>query len=699
MKVSIGMNLTTAPWGGGNQFGLALVESLQQRGVEVSFDLNAPDLDLILLADPRPELKITAYTHHDVMKYLRWRNPRAIVVHRINECDERKGETNNINPKLRQAARIADHTVFVSSWLRDLHLAQGMTPQSHSVILNGSDPQIFNAVGYQRWDKKSPLKLITHHWGNHWFKGFDIYQHIDSLVPKNNITFTYIGKLPDGLQLKHTRYIAPKSGKELAALLRQHHVYVTGSQFEPGSNHQNEGALCGLPLLYRESGSLPEYCEGYGIGFTAENFAEKLEDMRLNYDFWVERMAYYPHTADRTTTAYYQLFAELLEKRDELVSRRQWPVPNLKSEKTRSIDWLKSLREPLLTYVQSLHMGDGRYRLASEGLTEAGQQMALATGCWALKIYYMLGAESEFEKIIPFIQSFQVKGNPMHLPFAKNAFLDLALLKPIIWSRPRRQRLFDRIFRPRQFTRLQAAISAETKQAIASLAQVGAQPLHPYDGFPQTPAALTHYLQGLNWSNPWESGAHLAAIAVYLRTEAPRLMPHQKIGPLLDICNHQIESLVNQETGAYFRGQKPDYGQMVNGAMKILTALEWLETPVHCPEKLIDTVLSRLPEAEGCHLVDTVYVLSRCAVQTDYRKSELQNYVLRVVDMLVKHYHPLEGGFSYYIGRSQPFYYEVRVTHQRPVSDLHGTVLLTWAAVLILKLLEVESEHWRVIRA
>ena len=53
----------------------------------------------------------------------------------------------------------------------------------------------------------------------------------------------------------------------LAAELKRHHAYVTGSMNEPGGNHQNEGALCGLPLLYRRSGCMPEYCAGFGIDF------------------------------------------------------------------------------------------------------------------------------------------------------------------------------------------------------------------------------------------------------------------------------------------------------------------------------------------------------------------------------------------------------------------------------------------------
>ena len=47
----------------------------------------------------------------------------AIIVHRINECDERKG-TNNMNSLLKRANYVSDHTIFIASWLKELNLWQ-----------------------------------------------------------------------------------------------------------------------------------------------------------------------------------------------------------------------------------------------------------------------------------------------------------------------------------------------------------------------------------------------------------------------------------------------------------------------------------------------------------------------------------------------------------------------------------------------
>ena len=79
--------------------------------------------------------------------------------------------------------------------------------------------------------------------------------------------------------------LPPLSGLNLLATeIKKSHIYLTASINEPSGNHHIEGAQCGLPLLYIESGGIPEYCNGYGIEFNNENFIEKLSNMIDNYD-------------------------------------------------------------------------------------------------------------------------------------------------------------------------------------------------------------------------------------------------------------------------------------------------------------------------------------------------------------------------------------------------------------------------------
>ena len=186
MKISIGSRLVDGPWGGGNLFVRNLTRILNQNGHEVVYNLEHNDIDGILLTDPRGRQEsLSSFNHMDIERYIDLVNPNAIVVQRINECDERKG-TKGINNLYLEASEIANKVVFVSEWLRSIYLEKGMDKEKTSVILAGADRKIFNNENTNyRIDKSKKIKLVTHHWSDNWNKGFDIYKRIDDSINKN----------------------------------------------------------------------------------------------------------------------------------------------------------------------------------------------------------------------------------------------------------------------------------------------------------------------------------------------------------------------------------------------------------------------------------------------------------------------------------------------------------------------------------
>jgi len=333
VRVAIGQRAQSGPWGGGNRFVAALVEALRERGHAVVHDLADADIDVILMTDPRVRSPNVCFGAGTILRYLAMRNPNAIVVHRINECDERKNER-FINHKLVRANYVADATVFVGEWLTALPVWREHLRSPWFVVRNGADTRVFNATQFRPWDGQGPLRLVTHHWGYHLMKGFDVYQRIDRMLGeprwRERIAFTYVGNLPKGFAFENARYVAPLNGEALAAELASHHAYVTASINEPGGNHQNEGALCGLPLLYRQSGCLPEYCAGFGVAFSGlQDFESALETLVGEYPGLTARMKDYPHVATRMTREWIALLEALLEQRAELVARRRlWRAPS-----------------------------------------------------------------------------------------------------------------------------------------------------------------------------------------------------------------------------------------------------------------------------------------------------------------------------------------------------------------------------------
>ena len=326
MKVSIGTKTKEGPWGGGNLFAINLKNFLEANGIKVVNNLQEDDIDIILITEPRKTSESSAYTHIQVINYLKYINNTALVVHRINECDERKN-TNYINKYIMEANKIADYTVFVSSWLKNLYLDQGMENVNKEVILSGSDHEVFNNKNKSPWTKPEKLSLVTHHWGANWNKGFNVYEYIDNLLDKEKwnelIEFTYIGNLPNNFKFKNTKVISPLSGKELVDQLKKSHVYITGSINEPSGNHHVEGALCGLPVLYLNSGGIPEYCEKFGLEYNLDNIETKIIQIMNNYEKYFSLIEKYPFKAEKMSMDYLNLFKSMLKNKEEILSNRK----------------------------------------------------------------------------------------------------------------------------------------------------------------------------------------------------------------------------------------------------------------------------------------------------------------------------------------------------------------------------------------
>lgn len=322
MKVSINSIFLEGPYGGGVQFAKGIKKFLEAKGVSVINHLRDSDIDIILHVNPFPFLTgtVSAYSFLDAYAY-KLKYPQAIIVQRINECDERKG-TNFMNKLLVESCAYADFVVVIGSWLRPLLLQSGLSAEKPMrTILSGADNEIFNMRGKQWWRGQGKLKIVTHHWSPGYRKGHDMYQMLDMLLDDKAMSelfeFTYIGSRPKNVVYKNTRFIDPIFGKALGDELRTHDGYITASQNDPGPMHSLEAMASGLPILYINSGALPEQCNGFGIEYTKDTLKEKLLELRAQYDAWSKKIQTYSRTSEVMGGEYLDLFTQLLNQRKE----------------------------------------------------------------------------------------------------------------------------------------------------------------------------------------------------------------------------------------------------------------------------------------------------------------------------------------------------------------------------------------------
>jgi len=312
-RVAISMMPMHASWGGSSPFVWQLQETLRRRGYEVVYDLRKRP-DLVVVIDPRTNPPAKRFGLRELVSF-RKENPGIPIVHRINECDQRKG-TNDIDALLRETNALCDHTIFIAEWLRDYFSERWFNvSRPHDCIYNGADPRVFHPIGYSLPAAGEPVRIVTHHWSDNMRKGFDIYQELDSLIARkklSNVELHVIGRWPKSMSWQAAKLFKPASGVRLARQLRACHIYLTASRWEPCGMHHVEGAQCGLPLLYHEDGGgIVEAGLRYGLGFR-DDLAGAVTTMIERLPEYHAKVLQQMPSGDRMVIAYADIIQRLI---------------------------------------------------------------------------------------------------------------------------------------------------------------------------------------------------------------------------------------------------------------------------------------------------------------------------------------------------------------------------------------------------
>ncbi len=310
--LAISMVPTRSPWGGSSPFVSQLISFLPKRGWRIAFNLHQRP-DAVLVIDPRSDHPAKRFGLKELIPF-RQKYPEIPIIHRINECDERKN-TKDIDELLRLTNEISDYTIFISEWLRDYFTARWFDPcRPNSVIYNGADPAVYHPFGHRR-DDSGPIRIVTHHWSDNPRKGFDEYRELDDLIATRklcNCKFRILGRWPSNIIWKSAEAIPPLTGHPLAAKLRESRLYFTASRSEPGGMHHVEGAQCGLPLIYHEDGGgIVEAGKKYGLGFRT-NLKEAVVEAIERISELRSKVLSNPPSGDRMVFDYANILRQLV---------------------------------------------------------------------------------------------------------------------------------------------------------------------------------------------------------------------------------------------------------------------------------------------------------------------------------------------------------------------------------------------------
>lgn len=310
--VAFNMRWRRGPYGGGNQWLGQVGPYLERCGFRTAGKLS--DRVNCVLGTHAGLGGGLSFSYEDVLR-AKENNPRLKCIQRINDNDVRKG-TDKMDAHLAACNRAADHTVFVSAWLRDYHAARWFdVSRPHSVIHNGADPAVFHPFGARVWKPGEPLRIVTHHWSDNPAKGFAVYEAIDTAIANGelrDVEFRIVGRWPENIRWRAAKTFPACSGHKLAAVLRECHVAVTASRHEPGAMHPVEAMQCGLPLLYTaDTGGTVELGQRFGV-LLEDDFRNAIDQMRASYASLRNRILQEAPSGDTMCTAYRRIVQQLV---------------------------------------------------------------------------------------------------------------------------------------------------------------------------------------------------------------------------------------------------------------------------------------------------------------------------------------------------------------------------------------------------
>lgn len=275
LSISLWHEYHNPPYGGGNQFMLALRKALEACGVRVAVNNAGPDIDVHICN--------SAWFDTEKFESLSKKFPLRMI-HRIDgPVTLYRGEGSAEDDKIFALnEQFASATVFQSAFSYMQSCELGYRPVSPMIIHNAVDHEIFHDHGRRMFGNDRKIRLISTAWSDNPRKGGPFYKWLDDNLDFERFEYTFVGRVKQ--QFNNITHIQPQASSDLASTLRDHDIYITASLHEPCSNALLEALACGLPALYRNGGGSRELVEFGGLPFNDEHdICSKLDRLVANY--------------------------------------------------------------------------------------------------------------------------------------------------------------------------------------------------------------------------------------------------------------------------------------------------------------------------------------------------------------------------------------------------------------------------------
>jgi glycosyltransferase involved in cell wall biosynthesis len=272
--ISFGHTFMRPPWGGSNQFLLALRDEFERRGLRVENAIAPRTRAALLNAYVFDEVALRRQLHEGCRVVHRIDGPLALYRGFDDGTDDYIARVN---------AELAHATVVQSDYSLRANAERGHEFRAPVVVHNAVDQRIFFPVGDRGSFASRKVRLISTSWSDNPNKGAATYAWLDAHLDWARYEWTFVGNSPVGFE--NIRVVPPTDSEGVAAALRASDVFVLASLNEPCSNALLEALACGLPAVYAGSGGNSELAGDAGIPFDrAEDVPASLDRLVEEYD-------------------------------------------------------------------------------------------------------------------------------------------------------------------------------------------------------------------------------------------------------------------------------------------------------------------------------------------------------------------------------------------------------------------------------
>lgn len=264
--IAIFHEFSPPPYGGGNQFLLALRGELERRGLAIEVNR---------ISGETPVCLVNSF-NFDFRRLRRLDRPDCRIVHRVDgPIGVYRGFDDGTDARIADFnSEHADATIIQSRFSLEAHRALGIELRAPVVVPNAVDPRIFFAPEAREPLAGRRVRLIATSWSDNPNKGGEILEWLDRNFDRDRFELTLLGRFPGTFE--HARVLAPVPSEAVAAELRHHDLYIAASRNDPCSNALLEALACGLPVAYLDSGGHPELVGEAGLPFAEK---EELHDV------------------------------------------------------------------------------------------------------------------------------------------------------------------------------------------------------------------------------------------------------------------------------------------------------------------------------------------------------------------------------------------------------------------------------------